>query len=79
MQWSSSAGVSFDVFLLVIGLVSLIVGLVYIIAYNYRNNEKLAVYKAPLNLSMLFGHLVDGITSYISIYDPLKMGLIGYE
>jgi uncharacterized membrane protein len=23
--------------------------------------------------------LVDGITSYISIYDPLKMGLIGYE
>jgi uncharacterized membrane protein len=57
----------------------LIVGLVYIIAYNYRNNEKLAVYKTPLNLSMLFGHLVDGTTSCISIYDPLKMGLIGYE
>lgn len=79
IQWGPSAGVRFDVFLIVIGLVSLIVGLVYIIAYKYRNNEKLAVYKAPLNLSMLFGHLVDGITSYISIYDPLKMGLIGYE
>jgi uncharacterized membrane protein len=79
IQWSSSAGVRFDVFLLVIGLVSLIVGLVYIIAYKYRNNEKLTVYKTPLNLSMLFGHLVDGLTSYISIYDPLKMGLIGYE
>jgi uncharacterized membrane protein len=79
IQWDSSVGVRFDVFLLVICLVSLIVGLVYIIAYKYRNNEKLVVYKAPLNLSMLFGHLVDGITSYISIYDPLKMGLIGYE
>jgi len=59
--------VRFDVFLIVVGLVTLIVGLVYLIAYIYRNKEKIAVYKNPLNLAMLVGHLVDGITSYISI------------
>ena len=36
------------------------------------------VYKEPLNLSMLAGHLIDGITSYVSIYDPLSMGLPSY-
>jgi len=74
-QWSSSEGVRFDVFLLVVGLICFIVGLVYLIARLYRQNEKIAVYKNPLNLSMLFGHLLDGITSYISIKDPLVMGL----
>ena len=74
-QWSSTNGVSFDVFLIVIGLVSLIVGLVYLVAYIFRNKEKIAVYKNPLNLAMLSGHLIDGITSYISIKDPFLMGL----
>ena len=32
----------------------------------------------PLNLSLFVGHLIDGITSYISIYDPLRMGLPSY-
>jgi uncharacterized membrane protein len=27
---------------------------------------------------MLAGHLIDGITSYVSIYDPLQMGLPSY-
>ncbi len=74
-QWSSSTGVRFDVFLIVIGLVSLIVGLVFLFSYLFRKNEKLAVYKNPLNLSLLVGHLIDGITSYISIKDPFSMGL----
>jgi len=74
-QWSASAGVRFDVFAIVIGLVALIVGLVYLIAYLYRHKERIAVYKNPLNLAILTGHLMDGITSYISIKDPFLMGL----
>ena len=74
-QWGDTTGARFDVFLIVIGLVFLIVGLVYVIAYVFRNKEKLAVYKNPLNLAMLSGHLIDGLTSYISIKDPFLMGL----
>lgn len=74
-QWSASAGVRFDVFAIVIGLVALIVGLVYLVAYLYRHKESIAVYKNPLNLAILAGHLIDGITSYISIKDPFLMGL----
>ena len=74
-QWSNTSGVRFDVFLIVIGLVFLVVGIVYLIAYIFRKNEKIAVYKNPLNLAMLSGHLIDGLTSYISIKDPFSMGL----
>lgn len=76
--WSSSYGTYIDVLLLIIGLISLIVGLVYLVAWFFRNHEHLVVYKNPLNLSMLAGHLIDGLTSYISIYDPLSMGLPSY-
>jgi len=74
-QWGTTTGVRFDVFLIVIGLVFLIVGLVYLIAYIFRNKEKFAVYKNPLNIAMLVGHLIDGLTSYISIKDPFSMNL----
>jgi uncharacterized membrane protein len=74
-QWSNTSGVQFDVFLIVIALVFFIVGLVYLIAYIYRKKENIAFYKNPLNLAMLSGHLIDGITSYISIKDPFLMGL----
>jgi len=74
-RWNTTTGVSFDVFLIVISLVILIVGLVYITAYFYRNKEKIAIFKNPLNLAMLSGHLIDGLTSYISIKDPFSMGL----
>ncbi|MCX6661742.1 MAG: DUF63 family protein [Euryarchaeota archaeon] len=77
-QWSGSYGTYVTVLLLVIGLVSLIVSAVYLVAWKYRKNDRLVVYKHPLNLSMLAGHLIDGITSYVSIYDPLQMGLPSY-
>ena len=64
-----------NVFFLIIGLVSLITGLVYLVAYKFRSSEKLNIYMNPLNISMIFGHLLDGITSYISIKDPFGMGL----
>jgi len=77
-QWGFSNGTRFDVFLLIFGLVALIAAMVYFVSRKYKVNEKIAVYKKPLNLTMIVGHMVDGITSYISIYDPLKMGLPGY-
>ena len=77
-QWSQSYGTYLNVFLLVIGLVALIVLLVYLVAWIYRKHDTIRVYKEPLNLSMLAGHMIDGITSYVSIYDPLSMGLPSY-
>lgn len=77
-QWSVSYGTYPNVFLLVIGLIALIVFLVYLIAWIYRKHDTIRVYMEPLNLSMIAGHLIDGITSYVSIYDPLSMGLPSY-
>jgi uncharacterized membrane protein len=77
-QWSGTYGTYLNVFFLVIGLVALIVFLVYLIAWIYRKHDTMRVYKNPLNLSMLTAHLIDGITSYVSIYDPLSMGLPSY-
>jgi len=74
-QWSFSNGVRFDVFVLIFVLTASITAAVYFISHKYRENEKFSVYKNPLNLSMIAGHMIDGITSYVSIYDPLRMGL----
>ena len=73
-RWGDTSGIHLDVFLIVVGLVLLIVALVYLFAH-YVKKEELKVYKNPLNLTMLGGHLIDGITSYISIKDPFAMGL----
>jgi len=78
-QWSDTTGVRFDVFALVLFIVVLVVGLVYLFANYYKKNKNIAVFKNPLNLAMLSGHLIDGITSYISIKDPLSMGLFYAE
>jgi len=67
--------VRFDVFVLISGLTALIATAVYLVSRKYKDNEKIAVYKKPLNISMIVGHMIDGLTSYVSIYDPLKMGL----
>ena len=74
-QWNETTGVRFDVFLIVIGLTFLIVSLVYLLAHFCKKRKELIAYKNPLNLTMLAGHLIDGLTSYISIKDPFSMGL----
>jgi len=74
-QWSYSQGVRFDLFVLIFVLTASITAAVYFVSKKYKENEKFSVFKNPLNLSMIAGHMIDGITSYISIYDPLKMGL----
>ncbi|MEF8880169.1 MAG: DUF63 family protein [Candidatus Thermoplasmatota archaeon] len=75
-RWAATTGVNFEVLTLVLIIVSLVVFLVYLFAHLSRSRiEEVGVYMNPLNLSMLFGHLIDGVTSYISIVDPLSMGL----
>jgi uncharacterized membrane protein len=74
-QWGSSSGIRFDVFLIVIGIVSSIILTVYFLSFLIKNKPIKQAYQNKLNLSLLFGHLIDGITSYISIKDPFSMGL----
>jgi len=74
-QWDTTTGVRFDVFLIAVALVLLIIGLVYLFASKFKGKKDFSVYKNPLNLFMIAGHQIDGITSYISIKDPFMMGL----
>jgi len=74
-QWSATYGVRIDVLLLVVGLVFLTVIPVYLLGRYMKPKERFKAYADPMNLSMLFGHMLDGIGTYISIYDPLQMGL----
>lgn len=78
-QWNDTNGVRFDVFALVLFLVVSITGLVYYVARHYKKKENFLPYTNPLNLAMLSGHLIDGVTSYISIKDPFMMGLFYAE
>lgn len=78
-QWGVTHGVRFDVFFLITGLVCLILGGVYAVSWFYRDHVHVRPYSKPLNLAMIGGHLIDGITSYISIYDPLHLGLFPYR
>jgi len=75
-QWSTSVNDSrFDIFLLIVVLVSIVTVVVYLISKKFQKNDNILAFKKPLNLAMIVGHMVDGFTSYISIYDPLNMGL----
>ena len=76
--WGTTNGIRFDIFILIIFLVLLITFLVYFISSINKKNDKILVFKNPLNLTMIFGHMIDGLTSYISIYDPLNMGIAKY-
>jgi uncharacterized membrane protein len=70
--------IGFNVFLLVFILVFLITLSVFLFSRLFKKNEKILIFSEPLNLAMIAGHMIDGITSYISIYDPLNMGLPSY-
>mgnify|MGYP006280789331 CR=1 FL=1 len=77
--WSSSNETFPFVFLLVIFLTFSITAIVFVIARFSRSQwKKAAIFITPLNLAMIFGHQLDGIASYISIYDPFNMGLPTY-
>jgi uncharacterized membrane protein len=70
--------VRFDVFILIIFLVLVIIFSVFLISKLLKKYQFFHIFSKPLNLAMISGHMIDGISSYISIYDPLKMGLPSY-
>lgn len=71
IHWNPS-DVRLDFFSLNLGLVSAIV---LTLALGCRLKEGLKVFSQPFNVSMVFAHLLDGTTSYLSIYDPFNLGL----
>ena len=77
--WNESSGLYPNVFLLVIFLCTIVTGGVYLVVRYLKLYWKdISFFSIPLNLGMIFGHQLDGIASYISIYDPLNMGLPNY-
>jgi uncharacterized membrane protein len=52
---------------------------VYLVGRFFKNNDKISIYSNPFNLALIMGHMIDGVTTYVSIYDPLKMGLPLYS
>lgn len=77
--WNGSSGLFPNVFLLVILLCILLTSGIYVLAKYLKPYWKdISIFSIPLNLGMIFGHQLDGIASYISIYDPLNMGLPAY-
>ena len=77
-QWGNIYQVRFDVFALVILLVFSVIFAVFLISKLFNKYKIFSIFSQPLNLAMITGHMIDGITSYVSIYDPLKMGLPSY-
>jgi len=80
-QWNDTNGVRFDVFIWVYFFIYCWLKwfVVTVIALKNKLKNNFLPFLNPLNLAMLTGHLIDGITSYISIKDPFMMGLFYAE
>ncbi len=78
-RWSNSNGISIAVFFLVMGLVGLIVSIVYLFSRFFNKYESVKVYSKPINLALIAGHMIDGLASYISIYNPFNMNIPPYS
>lgn len=77
--WSSSSGLFPNVFFLVSVLcVGITLAFYAVSKYVESFWDKASAFSEPINLFMIFGHQLDGIASYISIYDPLNIGLPVY-
>ncbi len=70
-QWSSYSEVHLMVVPLVAALATGITGLVYLASRWRRWQPGMAA----VNLSLVFGHMVDGWVSYLAVVDPLGMGI----
>jgi len=73
-RWSFSHGTFLNVLLIVVFLSLLITSLVYTFSY-FIKKKSLIPYRNPVNLLMIFGHMLDGFTSWFSLNDPLGFGL----
>jgi len=78
-KWSISLGSRVDILILVLTIVSFVLIIIFVISKRFEDNDFIKPFAEPINLSMIGGHLIDGLTSYISIYDPLNLGLPSYS
>ncbi|EMR73420.1 putative membrane protein [Thermoplasmatales archaeon SCGC AB-539-N05] len=78
-NWNTAHGMYPQVFILVMGLTSLITITVYAIAYLFGKNENMAVFMIPMNIAMIFAHMLDGLASYIGLSDPFNIGFHLYS
>jgi uncharacterized membrane protein len=78
LQQMVGSAVRFDIVAVAFSLVGGVCLLVYLVAFSFRGKEIFQPYRNSLNLAMLAGHLLDGFTSWISIYDPFNMDIVGY-
>ncbi|MBS3748677.1 MAG: DUF63 family protein [Candidatus Thermoplasmatota archaeon] len=77
--WNGSNEIFPNVVVLVSVICIVIMLAVYALSkYGQSYWKELSYFSTPFNLSMIFGHQLDGIATYISIYDPLQMGLPTY-
>jgi uncharacterized membrane protein len=77
-QWYIGQDIRFDFLFLIIFLIFFISLIICSISQLFKKNKRIKLYSDSLNLAMIGGHLLDGITSYISVYDPFNMGLPKY-
>lgn len=77
-QWAGTSGVRYDVFYLVSILLLIILLPIFFIAKRFPEKQNIFVYSNFMNLSLILGHMIDGVTTWISIYDPFQMGLPAY-
>ncbi len=75
--WSRTAGDYPTILAAVLGITAAVTAAVWSVGHHFRTTI-LKAYTQPLNLAMLAGHTIDGVTSYLSIYDPLRLGLPPY-
>ena len=78
IQQVDASAVRFDIVAVDFSLVGGVCLFVYLVAIFFKQKEILQPYRNSLNLSMIAGHLLDGFTSWISIYDPFNIGIFGY-
>lgn len=70
-RWTSAEEIHFAIIPIVLAITSSITFLTFLFAKMAKSK----IYASPLNLSLLFSHMIDGWTSYFAVVDPFHMGL----
>ncbi len=70
-RWTSAEEIYFAIIPIVFAITSSITFLTFLFAKMAKSK----IYASPLNLSLLFSHMIDGWTSYFAVVDPFHMGL----
>ena len=70
-RWSSAK----EIYFMIIPIVIILSSFITFITFLFAKMIKSEAFASPLNLSLLFSHMIDGWTSYLAVVDPFKMGL----